>query len=61
MNSGLSINDLNYREGSFNFGLNIIYSLSRIQYAKHNNITRYLNEKDLTVSVSLYESFPERW
>ena len=25
------------------------------------NITRQLNEKDLTVSVSLYKSSPERW
>ena len=26
-----------------------------------NNITKQLNERDLTVSVSLYKSSPERW
>ena len=47
----------------FIFGLrvNIIYSFSRIQHTRHNAITRHVNENDLTVSVSLKESSPERW
>ena len=36
-------------------GLNIFYKQST------NNITEQLNEGDLTVSVSLYKSSPERW
>ena len=31
--------------------VNIFYSFSEIQYTKHNNITRHVNEKYLTVSV----------
>ena len=34
-------------------GLNILYSFSKIQHTKHNNIARHVNGKDLTVSVSL--------
>ena len=34
-------------------GLNIIYSFSGIQHTKLNDIRRRVNEKDLTVSVSL--------
>ena len=37
-------------------GLNLSYSFSRMQHLKYNDITRYVDENDLTVSVSLYES-----
>ena len=47
------------------FGLNIFNAFSRIQHTKYNNMTRHVNEKDLTGSdsklVSLYESNPGRW
>ena len=37
-----------------NVGLNIFYSCSRVpKPTKHNDITRHVNEMDLTVSVSL--------
>ena len=59
MDSYVSLMEASYIS---HFGLNIFYSVSFIQYKQStNNITKQLNERDLTVSVSLYKSSPERW